>query len=203
MQSSGPACKTVDGSTATTCPHGASSRPRHQPPGNLASYRSIRPRITTRLDGFVSVHAPYGGGEVLTKPLTFSDPTDGEAAETYQLTLNVSTSAAGSVQVELLDAAGDPIPGYTLSDCDVLFGDGIALPVSWNGDRDIAPLAGTGQCGDGTGSTGDARLRSGKRYRSAKQGQVTRVIDWCRRNAPGLLPGQSDRSTPDAKNYLG
>lgn len=44
----------------------------------------------------------------------------------------------------------------------------------------------------GTGNAGDACLRCAKPYRSAKPEHVTRVIDWCRRNAPALLPGQSD-----------
>ena len=30
-------------------------------------------RMTLRLDGFASVRAPYEGGELLTKPLTFTD----------------------------------------------------------------------------------------------------------------------------------
>src|SRR5262249_6053163 len=43
-------------------------------------------RLTLRLDGFASVHAPFAGGELLTRPLRFA----GNALE-----LNWSTSATG------------------------------------------------------------------------------------------------------------
>src|SRR5690606_22651003 len=49
-------------------------------------------RYTLRLDGFVSLQAPYQGGEMVTKPLTFAGK---------ELTLNFSTSAAGGIQVEI------------------------------------------------------------------------------------------------------
>jgi hypothetical protein len=39
--------------------------------------------------------------------------------------LNYSTSAAGSVQVEIQDAAGNPLPGFRLADCQPLVGDQI------------------------------------------------------------------------------
>ncbi len=61
-------------------------------------------RLTLRLDGFVSLWAPARGGELLTKPLVF----DGG-----NLTLNLSTAAAGSLQVEIQDAAGQAIPWPT------------------------------------------------------------------------------------------
>ena len=50
-----------------------------------------------RLDGFVSVRAGYRGGEFVTHPLVF----DGQ-----RLVMNFSTSAVGSVQVEVQDANG-------------------------------------------------------------------------------------------------
>ena len=71
-------------------------------------------RLTLRIDGFVSLWAPARGGEMVTKPLVF----DGG-----NLTLNASTSGAGSIQVEIQDAAGKPIPGYALADCPEIFGD--------------------------------------------------------------------------------
>ncbi|HEO71437.1 MAG TPA: hypothetical protein ENN80_09245 [Candidatus Hydrogenedentes bacterium] len=90
-------------------------------------------RLELRTDGFVSVHAPYAGGEMLTCPLTFSG---------HELALNVSTSAAGSVWVELQDAAGAPIEGCAREDCDEIIGDAIARVVSWQGDTDLSALAG-------------------------------------------------------------
>lgn len=90
-------------------------------------------RYTLRLDGFVSINAPLKGGELITKPLRFS----GE-----QLTLNFATSAAGTIRVELQDAAGKPLPGYELKSCDPLFGDTLNRAVSWKGNGDLAKLAG-------------------------------------------------------------
>lgn len=93
---------------------------------------SVR-RYTLRLDGFASVQAPMKGGEVTTKALIFK----GDA-----LNLNFSSSAAGDILVELLDEHGKPIPGFTLSDCDPVFGDSIERTVSWKGSTDVSALAG-------------------------------------------------------------
>lgn len=95
---------------------------------------SIR-RYTLRIDGFVSVQAPLAGGEFLTKPLVF----DGGC-----LALNLETSGAGSVQVELQDAAGQPIEGYRLDQCPPVFGDTLRHLVRWQGnDGKLEALAGT------------------------------------------------------------
>jgi hypothetical protein len=90
-------------------------------------------RHTMRVDGFVSVSAPLSGGELFTKPLRF----DGD-----QLSINFSTSAAGSIRVELQDAAGKPIPGFSLADCNLQFGDELDRVVSWKSGTDVARLAG-------------------------------------------------------------
>jgi hypothetical protein len=38
---------------------------------------------------------------------------------------------------------GTPIPGFTLADSDILYGDGIELPVSWRGGQtELKELAG-------------------------------------------------------------
>ena len=62
-------------------------------------------RYTLRTDGFASVRAGYQGGEMLTRPLVFA----GGALE-----INFATSAAGSIRVEIQDAAGKPMPGFAL-----------------------------------------------------------------------------------------
>lgn len=90
-------------------------------------------RYATRIDGFVSVHAPIQGGEMVTRPLMFSGD---------QLVLNVSTAAAGTVRVELQNAGGDPLPGYGLADADPIFGDDLARAVSWRGSSDLSALGG-------------------------------------------------------------
>jgi hypothetical protein len=90
-------------------------------------------RYTLRIDGFVSLGAPAARGEARTKPLVFGGRT---------LELNFSTSAAGSIRVELQDAAGTPIPGHALADCDEIFGDALERPVTWKDDPDLHELAG-------------------------------------------------------------
>lgn len=90
-------------------------------------------RFTLRIDGFVSLWAPARGGELQTKPLVFAGGN---------LTLNASTSGAGSMRVEIQDAAGQPIPGYALDDCPEVFGDDLALVVRWRHGGDARPLAG-------------------------------------------------------------
>lgn len=90
-------------------------------------------RATLRTDGFVSVNAPYAGGEVVTRPLTF---------EGDSLVLNYATSAAGSVRVEVQDEAGEPLPGYALEDCEQIYGDAIEQVVEWRNGPDLGRLAG-------------------------------------------------------------
>lgn len=79
-------------------------------------------RATLRPDGFASIHAPWSGGEFVTKPLRF---------EGSELELNYATSAAGSIRVEILDEQGQPIPGYRLGDAEEIFGDELARVVAW------------------------------------------------------------------------
>ena len=90
-------------------------------------------RYVMRLDGFVSVHAAMGGGELLTKPLTFAGK---------QLGINLSTSAAGGIRIEIQDRDGAAIPGFALSDCPEIFGDDIERVVRWNGGPGLDALNG-------------------------------------------------------------
>jgi len=90
-------------------------------------------RHTLRLDGFASVYAPLTGGTLLTRPLRFSGS---------RLEVNFSTSAGGSLRVELQDEAGQPIPGFTLADCNLQFGDQLDRVVSWKGGADVSQFAG-------------------------------------------------------------
>ncbi len=89
-------------------------------------------RYTLRLDGFVSLQAPMVGGGLISKPLRFQGK---------RLTLNLATSAAGSVRVEIQDASGKPLPGFTLDDCPALFGDTIDRTVTWTHGSDVSSLA--------------------------------------------------------------
>ena len=89
-------------------------------------------RGTLRMDGFASVNAPYTGGELLTHPLQFTGS---------QLTLNYATSAAGSIRVEVQEADGTPIEGYTLADSAEMVGDEIEGVVGWQGGTSVASLS--------------------------------------------------------------
>ncbi len=90
-------------------------------------------RYTLRLDGFISVNAPYSGGELHTRPLRFAGT---------RLELNYATGAAGKVCVEIQDEAGRPLPGFGLEDCAPLIGDHISRLVSWRGSPQLPPVAG-------------------------------------------------------------
>lgn len=90
-------------------------------------------RFTLRMDGFVSVHAPFSGGELVTHPLVF----EGE-----RLLLNYSTSAAGGVMVEILDEDYKPIPGFTMREGVELYGDDVEAEARWRNGSDIGRLSG-------------------------------------------------------------
>ena len=44
--------------------------------------------------------------------------------------------------MELQDPEGKALPGFSLSDCDEIFGDTIARTVSWNGVADVSAYSG-------------------------------------------------------------
>ncbi len=90
-------------------------------------------RYTLRQDGFVSAAAPLSGGSLVTKPIVF----DGE-----QLKINFETSVAGSLQVEIQDVEGNPVPGFTIAECPVLFGNSIDYTVQWKSKAKLSDLAG-------------------------------------------------------------
>ncbi len=101
---------------------------------NYAQPTAHLKRYTLRIDGFSSLSAGYKGGEVLTKPFTF---------EGNRLDINYSTSAAGAVQIEILDDNGNPIPGFALDDSPEIIGNEINRTVSWNGNTDVGSLSST------------------------------------------------------------
>jgi len=90
-------------------------------------------RYALRLDGFVSVSAPYEGGSMTTKPFVFSGD---------ELLLNFATSAAGSVRVEIQNADGTPIPGYSAKEAQELIGNTVERPARWKAGTDVSALAG-------------------------------------------------------------
>jgi hypothetical protein len=80
-------------------------------------------RGVLRVDGFVSVNAPFEGGELITRPLVFSGDI---------LVLNYATSGVGSIRVEVQDADGRPITNYTLRDAREMYGDEVDGQVYWS-----------------------------------------------------------------------
>lgn len=91
-------------------------------------------RVVLRRDGFVSIHAPFEGGEFTTPPLRFKG---------NQLVLNIENASTGETRVEIRDEFGKPIPGFTLTDCDLIHSaNEINRPVKWNGKSDVKILEG-------------------------------------------------------------
>ena len=90
-------------------------------------------RVTVRKQGFASMHADARGGEFTTKPLRFTGS---------RLLLNYSTSAAGSVQIEMQDETGSPLPGFALADMRELYGDELEAVATWKSGASLKALAG-------------------------------------------------------------
>lgn len=98
------------------------------------SYTSTGLAILRR-DGFVSMHADKKEGYLTTEKLSF----DGK-----YFFVNADVKAKGAqLKVELLDADGKPIPGFTKRDCVVMRGaDKTKQQITWKGKQDLTELAG-------------------------------------------------------------
>lgn len=102
-------------------------------PDEMSIYTTPFRRFTLRTDGFASVHGGADSGELLTKTFTF----DG-----VELALNFSTSAGGSVKVEVQYPDGKPIRGFALADQLPLVGDSTDRAVVWKNNPNLGSLAG-------------------------------------------------------------
>ena len=102
-------------------------------PNEMSMFMYGGAQYVMRLDGFISVNAGYEQGEFTTKPLVFSGS---------ELEINYSTAGAGEIRVELQDADGKEIPGFTIGDCDPIKGDAISEIVSWKTVSDVSQIAG-------------------------------------------------------------
>ena len=78
-----------------------------------------------RLDGYVSVEAVSYAPGILTTH-RFRQESGGTIG------VNVDASA-GELRYEVLEDTGDPIPGYTLAECDPIRTDTANGELSWNG----------------------------------------------------------------------
>lgn len=88
-------------------------------------------RLTVRKQGFASMHAGAAGGEFTTHPLRCAGG---------RLHLNYATSAAGSIQIEIQDETGQPIPGFALADMPELYGDEFDAAATWKNGADLSVL---------------------------------------------------------------
>ncbi|MFO1022802.1 MAG: hypothetical protein U0903_19220 [Planctomycetales bacterium] len=89
--------------------------------------------VRQRLDGFVSADADFQGGFLRTPPIIFKG---------NHLRLNIDTGSMGTAFVEVQNEQGQPIPGFTLADCEEIGGNFIDQRVYWRGNQDLSKLAG-------------------------------------------------------------
>jgi hypothetical protein len=85
-----------------------------------------------RLDGFVCLQAGNGGGSLLSRPLVFSG---------RRLEINAD-AGGGSMAVEIVGSDGQPLPGFTSSDCDAIRTDSVCHVATWRGRSDLTFVAG-------------------------------------------------------------
>lgn len=91
-------------------------------------------KASWRRDGFVSLHNEGNdAGTIITKAFVFSG---------RKLYVNTKLFAGGSLKIELLDASGKSIPGYSFSDARPLTGDQLSVPVQWKNGSDVSRLEG-------------------------------------------------------------
>ncbi|MFI0425032.1 hypothetical protein [Spongiactinospora sp. 9N601] len=85
-----------------------------------------------RRDGFVSyANGGHQLGVITTKPLRFTGTA-----------LHLNADVKGTLKVEVLDASGAAVPGFTAADSVAITGDGIDRVATWRNGRTLADLAG-------------------------------------------------------------
>jgi hypothetical protein len=85
-----------------------------------------------REDGFITLEAE-AEGECWTQPATFTGS---------RLLINCWGSTGARVAVEITNADGEPMPGYSLAECARLTGEQLWQPMTWNGSASVAELRG-------------------------------------------------------------
>jgi hypothetical protein len=100
---------------------------------------SVVQRLSQRVDGFVSIDAPYEQeGGFTTHPLRFAGS---------RLVLNVDAGATGYLQIGFEDEQGRPVPGLGVDECVYINGNWVEQEVRWlTADEklttDVSSLAG-------------------------------------------------------------
>lgn len=89
--------------------------------------------VRQRLDGFVSADVDFRGGYLRTPPMVFRGNC---------LRLNIDTGSMGTAFVEIQDEHGNPVPGFSMADCEEIGGNFIDQRVCWKGNSDVSPMAG-------------------------------------------------------------
>lgn len=90
--------------------------------------------VRQRLDGFISADADHRGGWLETPLLRFKGNT---------LRLNIDTGAMGKAFLELRNADGQPIPGFTMEESEEIAGNYIDEKAYWGGKTDLSAMEGT------------------------------------------------------------
>ncbi len=103
--------------TAINTTHGATVPPKHITIA-LAKWR---------LDGFASLRAHYAPGVIQTVPMV---------ANGGNLVVNADMSR-GKLAIAVLNADGQPIPGFTEDDCEVVGTDSIRHRIKWKGGEQV------------------------------------------------------------------
>jgi hypothetical protein len=83
-------------------------------------------------DRLAAIEAPQKG-EFTTAAMTLRG---------NRVVLNMQAERTGGIEVELRDEKFRPVPGRAFADCDRLFADEQAAPVTWRGDGDVGAYAG-------------------------------------------------------------
>jgi len=97
---------------------------------NSTSRSSAIGLATLPLNRFTAIEAIDDVGTLQTKPLVLTHPF---------LSLNASVRK-GRIRVALTDAAGSPLPGFSLEDCDRINGNSLRHQLTWRGQGDVAVL---------------------------------------------------------------
>jgi hypothetical protein len=94
-------------------------------PDELSLYHNrSQVRYTLRPDGFISLSSGIKGGQWQSKLLRYGGG---------DLEFNVSTSAGGTFMVELQNADGKALTGFSFADSQIFYGDSLAYRPQWNG----------------------------------------------------------------------